>query len=205
MKGLKLGEAAAFWAMIGGTLILVVAAYGFALLLGTPFPGRFSWNAKDAAIGVLATAPMALLLYAFMRARAPFIVRFRDSQIAAFREIGFIFTPTRILLIALAAGVSEEILFRGVLQDAAAKHLPIALAILAPNVIFGLMHARTALYALIAGTVGVWLGVVYWLTGNLLAPIIAHALYDVIALEVTRRAIAAQPRIDVSSDSSVTG
>ena len=48
---------------------------------------------------------------------------------------------------------------------------------------------RTVLYAIIAGLVGVYLGVLYEATGNLLAPMTAHALYDAVALEYTRRAI----------------
>ena len=198
-----------FWAMIGGTLAMIVVAWGLAALLGAPFPGALSWSAADAAIGVGATVPLCLLLWWFMGAKARAVAEFRETQIDHFRSVGFAFTPPRIALIALAAGVSEEILFRGVLQGYAAAHLPIAAALLLPNLLFGLLHARTALYALIAGVVGCWLGVVYAYTNNLLAPIVAHALYDVVALEVTRRAIAGrvapQPREDVDSGSSVTG
>jgi membrane protease YdiL (CAAX protease family) len=76
-------------------------------------------------------------------------------------------------------------------------YLPLWAALLITNFIFGLLHARTALYAVIAGLVGVYLGVVYVVTDNLLAPIITHTLYDAVALELARRAIAqrAQTRI----------
>ncbi len=49
---------------------------------------------------------------------------------------------------------------------------------------------RTILYAIIAGLVGVYLGVLFAVTDNLLAPMAAHALYDAVALEYTRRAVA---------------
>lgn len=184
---------AAFWAMIGGTLAMIGVAFGVAALLKTPFPGAFSLSATDFLVGVMATAPLCLLLYWFMQTALPSVARFRESQIAHFRGVGFAFTPARIALIALAAGVSEEILFRGVLQGYAAAHLPALAAVIAPNVLFGLLHARTLLYAAIAAAVGCWLGLVYLWTDNLLAPIVAHTLYDVVALEVTRRAIAARP------------
>ena len=64
------------------------------------------------------------------------------------------------------------------------------LLLLISNVIFGLLHMRTVLYALIAGGVGVYLTVIYFATDNLLTPITTHILYDAVALEYTRRAIA---------------
>ncbi len=201
----NLSEKAALITMFAGTPILIAAAYGLSLLLQTPFPGDFAWSVEGALIGVAATAPMCLFLIWFMRSKSAFIAQFRERQIEEFSKIGFLFTPMRIVLIAIGAGVSEEILFRGVLQGYAAARLPIAAAIILPSILFGLMHARSSLYILIAGLIGCWLGVVYWLSGNLLAPIIAHALYDVFALDVTRRAIAAQPRVEAESGSSVTG
>jgi len=45
------------------------------------------------------------------------------------------------------------------------------------------------LYALLAGVVGLYLGGLYLLTGNLLVPIVVHALYDVVALGYLRRAV----------------
>lgn len=49
---------------------------------------------------------------------------------------------------------------------------------------------RTALYALIAGGVGVYLTMIYFYTDNLITPITTHIVYDAVALEYTRRAIA---------------
>ena len=55
--------------------------------------------------------------------------------------------------------------------------------------LFGALHARTILYAVIAGVVGVYFGVLMEVTDNLLTPVIAHGLYDAVALEYTRRAV----------------
>lgn len=63
-------------------------------------------------------------------------------------------------------------------------------AIVLSNIVFGLLHMRTVLYAVIAGSLGVYLGVLYLVTDNLLAPIMTHMLYDLVALEYTRRAVA---------------
>ncbi|MCA8894653.1 MAG: CPBP family intramembrane metalloprotease, partial [Amphiplicatus sp.] len=61
-----------------------------------------------------------------------------------------------------------------------------------PNIAFGALHARTSLYAFIAGMVGVYMGLVFAATDNVLAPIITHAAYDWAALIITQRAIAAR-------------
>ena len=42
--------------------------------------------------------------------------------------------------------------------------------------------------ALLAGVVGLYLGGLYLLTGNLLVPIVVHALYDIVALGYLRKA-----------------
>ena len=50
------------------------------------------------------------------------------------------------------------------------------------SLLFGLAHALTRTYAVLATLVGFYLGFLFWLTGNLLAPILAHAVYDFVAL-----------------------
>ena len=75
---------------------------------------------------------------------------------------------------------------------------------------FGALHARTALYAAIAFLVSIYLGLLYALSGTLLAPMITHGLYDFVAFDWTRRAIDAamtkdQPGRAKSSASSVSG
>ncbi len=97
--------------------------------------------------------------------------------------------------ISLLAGVGEELLFRGVLQPAMAEwtgdfmsHSPsgklagdlIALAVVA--IIFGLLHAVNAAYAVLATLMGLYLGWLWMATGNLAVPIVAHAVYDFLGL-----------------------
>lgn len=155
----------------------------------------FKPAALEIGLGVVATGPLVVMLMWIMASRWRPIEAFRTSQLRFFREIGFRLTPLRSALLSLAAGVGEELLFRGVLQTSAARYWPIAVAIVIPNVLFGALHARTAAYAVAAGLVGVYLGALYWLTAGLTAPIVAHALYDFIALEWARRIIARTPPV----------
>lgn len=79
-------------------------------------------------------------------------------------------TSAHILLIALSAGVGEEVLFRGVIQ----QHLGLALTAL----LFGLLHFINLWYVAYATVAGLVLGWLAESTDALLAPIICHALVD---------------------------
>ncbi|PQA86738.1 CPBP family intramembrane glutamic endopeptidase [Hyphococcus luteus] len=182
-------EPRAFLMVILGTIGLGVAAYAFSLVLGVPMAQRIRPDINDFAIGVIATLPLAGFLWWFSNTTLEHFASFRKSQIKFFSEIGFEFTPSRIALMAVCAGISEELLFRGLLQTWIAGFAPLAVAIILSNVVFGMLHMRTILYAVIAGLVGVYLGVLFAVTDNLLAPMAAHALYDAVALEYTRRAV----------------
>jgi membrane protease YdiL (CAAX protease family) len=85
-------------------------------------------------------------------------------------------------LIALLAGVSEELLFRGVVQAVLVRELSFGWGLFLTSVLFGLLHAITLGYALLATALSVYLGLVWVGSENLLAPIVAHFLYDFVAL-----------------------
>lgn len=84
--------------------------------------------------------------------------------------------------ISLLAGIGEEMLFRGVVQaylmDRLGRWTGLGLA----SVVFGLLHAITPTYAVLATLAGIYLGVVWLATGNLLVVIVAHAVYDFVIL-----------------------
>lgn len=186
------GATIGFAAMFSGAAGMGVIAVGASVLLDTPLIPQLRFSAAGAIAGLLAVAPMALALYWLMTTKIAPVARFREDQLDFFSGLGFRLTPLRIAALSLAAGVSEELLFRGVAQTWTAERFSLGAALIAPNIIFGLLHARSLSYALIAGFVGVYLGALFALTGDLLAPIIAHAVYDVIALDATRRALAAR-------------
>ena len=92
-----------------------------------------------------------------------------------------------IVLLAGLAGLGEELLFRGVIQVGLAERFPGWFALGVASLLFGLGHWLSASYAALAGLIGLYLGVVFLVAGNLLAPIVAHAVYDVVALAVLAR------------------
>ncbi len=179
----------AFVTVLGGTVFLALFGFGLSLFLDTPLGPQIHWRVNDVLIGVIATLPLVIFLWWFSNTDIEFWASFRRSQIEFFSKLEMRFTPFRILLLAIGAGISEELLFRGVLQTWLLKFAPLFTAILVSNMVFGFLHMRTMLYAFIAGLVGAYLGFIYYFTQNLLTPITTHFLYDAVALEYSRRAI----------------
>ncbi len=104
-------------------------------------------------------------------------------------------TWVELAAISLLAGLGEELLFRGVFQAAMAQwtgdflpHSPAAamvgdwIALVAVAILFGLLHAVNVAYAVLATLMGLYLGWLWMATGNLAVPIVAHAVYDFLAL-----------------------
>lgn len=166
---------------------LVLLALGLGWWWRTPPFARLEWTLGGLAAGVAATAPLLLGLQWCRHTRWPPLRRLVETAQARvaplFRGAG----PGELLLVAVAAGVAEEALFRGVVQTVLAGPLGPAGAVVAAAALFGAAHWITPVYALLAGVVGGYLGLLFHLSSNLLAPIVTHGLYDLIALAVLVR------------------
>ncbi|MDC0325509.1 CPBP family intramembrane metalloprotease, partial [bacterium] len=82
----------------------------------------------------------------------------------------------------ITAGIGEEVLFRAVIQGGLQSTLGIPVAIAISAFIFGVCHALTRFYLILATIMGIYLSLVWISTGQLLGPIITHAVYDFIVL-----------------------
>lgn len=163
---------------------LGVLAVGLAWWLDISLAPRLrpSWAAT--LRGVAATLPMLGGLAWAVRSEWPPIadLRHKVAPLVAelFRGAGWI----HLAAVAIAAGVGEEMLFRGALQPVAVRWCGEATGVLAVSLLFGVLHALTPTYFVLATAVGLYFG---WLTqafGDLTAPMIAHATYDFVALLV---------------------
>ena len=91
--------------------------------------------------------------------------------------------PIQFLLIVVAAPVSEELCFRGMLYGGLRERLPVPVAALIGGVIFGALHALTGLSAvppLMA--FGIVLCLLYEKTGSIWPGIMLHMLNNTVAL-----------------------
>jgi len=116
-----------------------------------------------------------------------------------FRGIG----PGGLALLAVLAGLGEEALFRGVLQPWLAGAVSLWPAVVLTGIVFGALHPVSATYVVLAAAAGAYFGALLVLTGNLLAPIVAHAGYDFVALLLLARLKPAEGEAVVRQTSSI--
>lgn len=93
----------------------------------------------------------------------------------------------QIMLISLLAGIGEELLFRGFLQQWLAGYYPIEIAVGIASIIFGLLHFVTFSYFLLTTLLGAAFGIAYYLTGSLLLIMVWHAFYDLLIIWILTR------------------
>ena len=180
---------------------ILAVAIGLGWMLGIDPFESFRWTFAGIFWGLFATVPLLCLLYGILHCHWLPIVKLSDM---VFRILGPPLCACRwydLLVLAAMAGLCEEFLFRGFLQvwlagDQAASmgSIRLVVALLASNLVFGLLHPLTCMYVLLVFATGCYLGVVGWLdpipeTGhpNLIVPVIAHGVYDWIAFMVIVR------------------
>ena len=169
---------------------LAIVAVGLGWLLDRP-PLRTFWFSWAGALwGLVATLPLLGLLWLMLKCPwRPFVRTLRiveEHFVPLLRQC----SVAEMAVIALLAGVGEEALVRGIVQSALGDWLGdwlggpwgAAIALVAAAVLFGLAHAITPVYTLMAGLIGLYLGAAWLLVGNLLVPITTHAAYDFCAL-----------------------
>ena len=171
-----------FWygCLIESSLIAVAAGAGW--LMDQPLLADFHWSARDALLGFMAATPLLASFQFVLHSRRRRPVAIREFLERVVRPLFQTWTLWQWAAISLLAGVGEEILFRGVLQGGLARQLGPALGLGAASLLFGLAHLVNGSYALIAGVIGVYLGGLWMASGNLLTPMVTHAVYDLAAL-----------------------
>ncbi|MEE8348134.1 MAG: CPBP family intramembrane glutamic endopeptidase [Acidobacteriota bacterium] len=163
----------------GGLLLL-------AFILGwwndSPLLEQIHLNGRALIWGILATIPLLLILAYLQRSHwGPF----RRLCLEVENEVIPLFAGCSTLqlgIISVLAGAGEEALFRGVIQTGLSEIIHPWLALTAASLLFGLGHWITPTYAIVAGIVGGYLGLTAMASNNLLVPMLAHALYDFLAL-----------------------
>jgi membrane protease YdiL (CAAX protease family) len=162
--------------------LLIASAWALAALLNVP--PQWGNVARDAWIGLGGAVALALANYLLL-AHGPqnWVVRgvravYHEVLVPLFSR----FSPGSIVVIGALAGFGEEWLFRGVLQP--------AVGLVPASVLFGLAHIgnRTMVaFGVWATGMGFLLGGLAQATGGLVAPMVAHGVYDMLALAYIRR------------------
>lgn len=169
---------------------LGIVGLALAWLFGISVLEQFSWRPIALAQGLVATLPLMFVFVWLVRSELQPVREIRRLLERTLLPVLRPCTKLELAIIAISAGVGEEVLFRGYLQ----AHLQslagsVAILIAAPafsawivaSVLFGLAHWITPAYGLIATWMGMYLGWLWMQTGNLVVPIVAHAVYDYFA------------------------
>lgn len=161
---------------------LLVLAAGLGWLLHRPMWADLRWAPHDAAFGALASLPLLVLFLVTLRSSWRPLAEIRAFLDTAVVPIFRDWSLVQLAVISLLAGLGEEVLFRGVIQGWLVQALGTIPGLVLAGVLFGCAHPLTRGYLLLAGLVGVYLGSLWLIAGNLLVPITAHAVYDFLAL-----------------------
>jgi membrane protease YdiL (CAAX protease family) len=151
-----------------------------------PLP-KIHWNAWDAAWGIVACLPLLVIFFICIRWPVGPLVRIKQLSEEFIREWFSSCTVLQLALISLLAGIGEEMLFRGVIQETLSTWINPMTGIILASLLFGLMHPITLFYIVLAALMGAFLGWIFIVTGNLLPAIITHGLYDFLALTYLTR------------------
>lgn len=173
-----------FYYILVAPVLSLLAGGAFLYFTGTPWSLAPNPILITILIGV-ALGAASYLIVAFLT-RLPI----GKSLKSACRELQPLFKDTsytQLVLLAAAAGIGEEILFRGFLQNWLLEFMAVESAIIIAAVLFGLLHFASFGYFVLTTLLGAALGFVYYLTNSLLLIIVWHAFYDLLALWVLSR------------------
>lgn len=174
------------YAVEGGLGILAVA---LGWLSGIPLAREIRPSVRSLAWGLVGTLPMLAVLAVLTHVEWPPIARIRQIVRMFARHLLLRASWVEIAALCILAGVGEELLFRGVIQALLAGWTNQAIGILLAGVLFGAVHFLTTAYFILAVAVGCYLGWLYLATGSLTSPIVAHAVYDFVALVIVLRSV----------------
>lgn len=172
------------FAVEGGVLIVALAA---AWILGQAPWEKLRLSFDSVALAIVATIPMLIFLAFTYYTRIRCLVQFRELTRELIQKPLAACSWLDVCAIALSAGISEEFLFRGVVEPSLRSLGPL-MSVLVCNLFFGVCHALTKTYFVFATIVGIYLSLTMRWTNepNLIVPIGCHALYDLVALQLIR-------------------
>jgi uncharacterized protein len=183
-----------FWFGCITELLLLAVAWAIAALLRWPLFGMTRLDRAGVLWGIAATVPMVVAFRWTLRSDSPSLAIIRQFLEHVVRPIFGSWSIWQLGAISILAGICEEGLFRGLIQARLAPVIGSWGALAVASVAFGFAHPMNRPYIIAATITGLYLGGLFLLTGNLLAPVIAHAVYDFCALIYFLRVYRSDPR-----------
>jgi len=163
---------------------------GLALVLGwladiNPFASLY-FSETAFLHGIIATLPIFMIFLALYQLNIKSLTKIKTLLLDMLGPVLLRYHWTDLLILAAIAGISEEILFRGVIQPWMESSWGMLTGLIVSSILFGLAHAVTLLYFLLATLMSAYLGLLLDIdtSRNLLIPIVTHGFYDFLAFLV---------------------
>ena len=163
------------------SLIIVAVVLGWIADIN-PFENLY-FSENVVIYGLIGTVPLYLLFMAMEHMPITSVQKIRLILLETLGSSLYRYNWADLFILAAIAGFSEELLFRGVIQPWMENSWGMTAGLIGSNIIFGLVHAVTPLYAILATCVGIYLGLFLDYGGerNLLTPMVIHGIYDFLA------------------------
>jgi membrane protease YdiL (CAAX protease family) len=164
-----------------GSLIVVAIVLGWIADID-PF-ANIIFSETAVFYGIIGTIPLFIFFVVLYQVKIDAFQQVKRTLLETLAPSMHRYHWTDLFILGAIAGITEEILFRGVIQPWMESSWGMTSGLIASSIIFGMVHAVTPLYALLATLVGIYLGLAMDWGGqrNLLNPIIIHGLYDFLA------------------------
>jgi len=167
-----------FSGLVLGGLALIALGLGWAV--GIDPLSNWSWSWRAIAWGIVGTLPLFALFATVFHLPIPAFQTIRKFLSTELAPSLALLTWYDLILLALLTGVSEELLFRGLLEPWMSSARFPESGRVGSSLLFGLAHLVTPAYGLITFVAGLYLSwLMTWVDPpNLLVPIVTHAVYD---------------------------
>lgn len=175
--------ALAFEGGLGAVAIIIGWLVGHSPLVGlSTAPEDARQQILAVGWGLVATGPLLLALLCMEQFPIGPLRHLREMTSEVILRMFGGASLAQLAAVAIAAGIGEELLFRGLVQAGVTNFFGIGIGLAAASVLFGLCHWLNTTYAILAAFAGAYFGLLLAVTGNVLTPIVAHAAYDFLAL-----------------------
>ena len=159
-----------------------LAALIAAVALGIRLRPLLSLSGKDLATALLGVLALSVIFVVVAFSRWSPFARIRRQLDRVLPQLFDRASVAALFAVSAVAGISEELLFRGVLQHGLDSVMTTWAAVLIANLVFAALHLITPTYGVIAFFMGLILSAVFMITGSIAAAAITHGIYDFMAL-----------------------
>jgi membrane protease YdiL (CAAX protease family) len=163
------------WTSLVAASIVLVTLYFSERISDTYVLSQMRFDYHLFSNSIVFTATLTMFMYIFIK-YDKYIIPGIVTKLSQYKSLLFELSTIEKIYLSLLAGISEELLFRGLLQ-------PI-FGLTITSILFGMAHCYTFGYFIVATGLGCLFGAALQYSNNLLVPIVVHSLYDIFAFHM---------------------